>query len=71
MPDDRTNYDNWHEDEDQYIDHLICEPWRTSKNLCDNTSIIPHERIMEALKEIDDAIQLLNLARLGLEGRKQ
>lgn len=54
-----------------HVDHLNHDVWVSAKVLCDNVGLIPHDMIYETQKNIDDAIQLLNLARLGLEGRKQ
>lgn len=58
-------------EEELYIDHLINAPWFAAKELCDNVGKISHERIVEAMKEIDDSIRLLALAKLGLENKKQ
>lgn len=66
------NLHQLHPDDDElYIDHLINAPWFAAKELCDNVGKIPHDRVVEAIKEIDDSIRLLALAKLGLENKKQ
>lgn len=57
-------------DEEQYIDHILNAPWFGAKELCDNVGKIPPERYYEVRKTIDEVIQLLALAKLGLETKE-
>lgn len=59
------------EDMTIHIEHINQDVWSSSKELLDNIHHVPPDMIYETSQNIDDAIQLLNLARLGLEGRKQ
>lgn len=58
-------------EDELYQDQLINAPWFAAKQLLDNVSNIPTERIYEAMNEIDNAIQLLALAKIELEEKKQ
>lgn len=53
-----------------YIDHLINAPWFGAKELCDNVGKVPPERAYEVSKTIDECIQLLALAKLGLQQKQ-
>lgn len=56
--------------EEYYIDQLINAPWFGAKELCDNVGKVPPERHYEVRKTIDECIQLLALAKLGLEQKQ-
>lgn len=58
-------------EDELYQDHLINAPWFAAKEMYDHVSNIPQARVYEAMNEIDNAIQLLALAKIELEGKKQ
>lgn len=63
---------NDHGDEElNEYDYMLLNLWEEAKGVCDNVVRIPHEQIYEAQKTIDDTIGLLEIAKLGLEQRKQ
>lgn len=58
-------------DDEMYLDHLINATWFGAKDLCNNVNKFPQDRIPEALKNIEDTINLLQIAKLGFENKKQ
>lgn len=58
------------EDTTIHIEHINQDVWSSAKELVDNIHHVPPEMIFETQKNCDDAIQLLRLAKLGLEQKQ-
>lgn len=55
----------------EHLGYLAWQAWDKAKELCDEISQgVPQEDIYAIQKEIDDAVAILALAKLGLDNQK-